>query len=376
VKTLVALQAAQRGFETQHVLSLDVPVMHAGRTTAQLAQFYTEAERRIRTLPGVENVATSINTPWRDHEDFALEYSVDGRVRASNEEHPTARFRVISPAFFATLGLPILSGRDFNEADTIGKEPVAIVSQSFVRHAFGNADPLNHSVTWSDPIVKAVGGIIKETPMRIVGVVPDIDDVNLVPKAAMTVYQPANQEQVLVGGHFFIHTRSDPYALIMPITRLIHQLSVQQPVENAETLEDVRAEVLSNDRLNAVVFGAFGTLALLIAVVGVGGVLAFSVSGRTREFGIRLAVGSQPRSLLLRVMTEGAVIGMAGLVAGAACGFVLAQAASTFLGDLKTPSVLPAAGAALVLLIAAISASLIPAARAARVDVIQALRMD
>ena len=131
-----------------------------------------------------------------------------------------------------------------------------------------------------------------------------------------------------------------------------------------------------SDRLNAVVFGAFATVAMLIAVVGVAGVLAFSVSARTREFGIRLAIGSQPRLLLQQVMLEGALMALAGLAVGLTCGFALARLAGAFLEDLKTPDLLPVAGAALILVLAAVTASLIPAARAARVDVMQALRTD
>jgi len=134
--------------------------------------------------------------------------------------------------------------------------------------------------------------------------------------------------------------------------------------------------VLSSDRLNAFVFSVFAGVALLIAIVGVAGVLAFSVSGRTREFGIRLAVGSQPRHLLLRVIAEGAGMAIGGLAVGLACGYGLAQLAGTLLGDLKMPSMLPVAGSALVLLLAAVIASVIPAARAARVDVLQALRTE
>ena len=156
----------------------------------------------------------------------------------------------------------------------------------------------------------------------------------------------------------------------------MRSLSADQPVEHAATLEDIRADVLSPDRLNVAVFGVFAGVALLIAVVGVAGVLAFSVSGRTREFGIRLAVGSQPRGLLMRVIGEGAAIALGGLAFGFACGYGLAQLAGTFLGDLKTPGLLPVAGSALVLLLAAVIASAVPAARAARIDVIQALRTE
>jgi ABC-type antimicrobial peptide transport system permease subunit len=170
--------------------------------------------------------------------------------------------------------------------------------------------------------------------------------------------------------------RSDPYALVQPITRIIRTLSADQPVERAKTLEDIRAEVLSPERLNAVVSGVFAGVSLLIAVVGVAGVLAFSVSGRTREFGIRLAIGSQPRHLLMRVIAEGVAMAISGLALGLACGFGLAQLASSFVGNLKMPGLLPVAGSALVLLLAAVIASAIPALRAARVDVMRALRAD
>jgi len=178
------------------------------------------------------------------------------------------------------------------------------------------------------------------------------------------------------GGRIFIHAGTDAHALVTPVTRILRSLSANQPVERAATLEEVRAEVLSGDRLNVIVFSVFAGVALLIAVVGVAGVLAFSVSGRTREFGIRLAVGSQPRHLLARVIVEGAGMAIGGLAVGLACGFGLAQLAGSFLGDLKTPDALPVAASALVLLLAAVTASAIPAARAARVDVIQALRTE
>jgi putative ABC transport system permease protein len=378
VTTLLSLEAAQTGFDTSHVLAVDVPVMHLGKTPSQIVHYYREATRRIRDLPGVQNVAIGSQVPWRDVNpalDYSLEFSVDGHVPPPAEEHPLAMMRIISPGFFATLGLPIIEGRDFNDADRQVSEPVAIVSQSVAQRMFAGRDALNHHVMWTDPILKAVPMMSTE-PLRVIGVVPDIDDTDIVPKPTMTVYRPFGQEPAVGGGRLFVHVRSDPYALVNPITSIMRNMSADQPVERAATLEDVRAEVLSTDRLNAVVFGAFAVVALLIAVVGVAGVLAFSVSGRTREFGIRLAVGSQPRHLLMRVITEGAAMAIAGLGIGLAFGFGLAQLTGTFLRDLKMPGVLPVASSALILLLAAVIASVIPAARAARVDVIQALRTE
>jgi ABC-type antimicrobial peptide transport system permease subunit len=190
----------------------------------------------------------------------------------------------------------------------------------------------------------------------------------------MTIYHPVEQE--IGGGRLFVHARTDPYALVPPITEIIRELAPDQPVERAATLEDVRAEVLAPDRLNALVFGGFAAVALTIAVVGVAGVLAFSVSARTREFGIRLAIGSAPRNLLTRVLGEGTVIAGAGIAAGAGGGLLLAGLAGSYIPGFRIPGVLPIVGAAMILIAAAVLASLVPAARASRVDVIQALRSE
>jgi ABC-type antimicrobial peptide transport system permease subunit len=157
---------------------------------------------------------------------------------------------------------------------------------------------------------------------------------------------------------------------------VIRGLSADQPVERAATLEDVRADVLSPDRVNAFVFSGFAGIALLIAVVGVAGVLAFSVSARTREFGVRLAIGAAPRRLLGRVLSEGAQIAAIGIAAGAAGGYALGRVTAGVIGDVRLPGAVPIIGAAAVLIGAAIVASLMPALRASRVDVLQALRSE
>jgi ABC-type antimicrobial peptide transport system permease subunit len=174
----------------------------------------------------------------------------------------------------------------------------------------------------------------------------------------------------------FVHASTDPYALVPPITRVIRSISAEQPVERAATLEDVRAEVLAPERLNAFVLTGFAGVALLIAVVGVAGVLAFSVSARTREFGVRLAVGSSPRALLLGVLSEGLVIVAVGILAGAAGGYAFGGIVTSYVENVRLPGPVPIVVAAAVLVCAAVVASLMPAARASRVDVLQALRSE
>jgi hypothetical protein len=271
------------------------------------------------------------------------------------------------------LGVPIIAGRDFNDGDRAGKEMVVIVSQSLAQRMFPNQDAVNRHVMWTDPIMKFID--VSTAPRRIVGVAADVDDENVEPGPALTVYEPFEQAN-LWGGRMFVHAHVDPHPLISPVTRIIRGLSVEQPVEHAATLADIRAEVLTPNRLNTLVFGVFACVALAIAVVGVAGVLAFSVSRRTREFGIRLAIGSQSRQLLESVIKDGAAIAAAGIVAGALCGFLLERVAASYLSDLRMPGFVPVLGAGSLLLIAAMVASALPAARAARIDVMEALRTE
>jgi predicted permease len=374
LKALLALQAAPTGFDVARVLALDVPVMTSGRQKAQVLDFYNEMLRRISELPGVERVAIGTTVPWRDAGNFGpgFEFSADGHVRAPGEDNPRARFRTISPGFFAALGVPILAGRDFTAADRRDGEQVVIVSQSVAQRMFPNQDAVNRHLMWTDPVMQFID--VSTKPRRIIGVAADLDDENVVAGPALSVYHPFEQE--IGGGRLFVHTRADPYALVTPITRIIRGMSSDQPVERAATLEDVRAEVLTPDRLNTLVFGGFAVVALAIAVVGVAGVLAFSVSGRTREFGIRLAIGSQPQHLLRGVLGEGVVMATTGVVAGVAGGYVLARVVGGYVQNITTPGLVPVLGAAMVLLAAALVASLLPAARAARVNVMEALRSD
>jgi predicted permease len=374
ITTLIALQRAHRGFDTRHVLVVNVPAMSYGKTPQQVVDFYKESIRRVDAQPGVNTTAFGMFAPWRDGGfGFGMQFSADGHVHVPNED-PRAQMRIISPGFFASLGVPIIAGRDFNDSDGQKNDPVAIVSETLAQRMFPNQDPIDRHVYWTDPVLQFAPGI-NAAPHRIIGVTADIDDLHVIPERMVTVYTPF-QEGPIFGGRLFIHTDANPYSLVMPVTRMIREMSADQPVEHAATLEDIRAEVLTPDRLNSLVFGVFGAVALAIAVVGVAGVLAFSVSARTREFGIRLALGSQPRDLLRGVIAEGAVMAAAGVLAGAAFGFVAARLAGSYFLDVKMPGALPVVLSTFVLLTAAVVASWLPAARAARIDVIQALRAE
>jgi predicted permease len=374
MRTLYTLEQMRPPFDTTHVLAVNLPVMSYGRTPQQVQDFYHEVQRRVSALPGVAHVSTGFSVPWRDDQalDISFTFAAQGATRKNGLEDWRAKFRSVSPGYFETLGLPIVEGRDFRNSDKNGSERVVIVSQSLAQKLFPGQQALNRELRWTDGVMKFIG--ISLEPRRIVGVVPDLDDENIIPSPAMTVYQPTDQEGW--EGRLFVRSEQDPYTLAPVITRTVHDISAEQPVEKASTLEDVRAEVLTPNKLNAVVFGGFAAVALLISVVGVAGVLAFSVSGRTREFGIRMALGAQPRDILTDVLSQGLAIACIGVGVGVAFGIVFARAISRYVTEVHLPGMLAFSASALVILAAAVIASAVPAARAARVNAVEALRSE
>ncbi|MGB8440930.1 MAG: ABC transporter permease [Candidatus Acidiferrales bacterium] len=374
MKTLLTLEQTQAPYDTKNVLAINLPVMSYGRTPLQVAQFYRDARTQVAALPGVEHAAASFSVPWRDTQplSIALQFAMEGQTPQNGADYPRAQFRSVSPGYFETLGIPLLAGRDFRDSDRDDSELVVIVSESLAKRLLNGEDAVNRHISWNDPVIKFIG--ISDKPRRIVGVVADFDDTHIIPQPEMMVYQPNDQEGW--SGRMLVKTAGDPHAMIATITKTIHGVSADQPIEKLATLGDIRAEALTPDKLNAIVFGGFAAVALLISVVGVAGVLVFSVSGRTREFGIRLALGAQPRHLLTGVIAQGAMMAGAGIVAGALCGYGLARLATSYFADMRMPGAVTVAASAGVLLAAAVVASLLPAARAASIDVIEALRSE
>ncbi|HEX2445631.1 MAG TPA: ADOP family duplicated permease [Vicinamibacterales bacterium] len=367
---LVALQTANTGYNMRQVLAIDLPTRGVGLADPKEMELYKQMTRRIDGLPGVEGVALASFVPWRDAGTFPrFQFAAEGYTPADGEENPHARLRIVAPNFFSVLGVPMLAGRDFTDGDHANSERVVIVSQSLAQRLSPDGDALNRKIWWTEALFG------NPQPRRIVGVVADVDDENVVPGPALTIYHPV--QQMGAAGRLFVHAEGDPYALVPAVTRVIRQMAADQPVERVATLEDVRSDVLAPDRLNDFVVSGFAGIALSIAVMGVAGVLALSVSARTREFGVLLAIGSSPRRLLLGVLSQGVAIVALGIAAGMAGGYAVGRVAATYFESVSTlPGVLPLLGAALVLAGAAILAALMPAVRASRVDVLQALRLE
>jgi predicted permease len=380
IRTLYTLQQTSPGFETEHILAFNLSAVQTARTAEQNRAFYRDLQRRLAVLPGVERAVYGSNVPWRDlsmvggpsrlnPRPGGMQFTLEG---AAFDERRRARGRAVSAGFFSALEIPIVSGREFNDADITGAERVVIISERMARAFFPGQDAVNRHLMWTDGVAKFVN--LSPEPRRIVGVVADIDDESVDPQGVMTVYHPMEQE--FQGGRFFVRTNGDPYALVTSIDQAIREMSPEQRVEQAATLDDLRTAALTPERLNTIVFGVFAAVALMISIVGVGGVLAFSVSGRIREFGVRLAIGSPRGHLLGRVLAEGALMAAAGVAGGLVAGWAMTAVVGAYIPGLQLPGVLPLAGAIVLLVVASVVAAVIPAARAARIDPIVALRCD
>ena len=375
VAALIALQAANTGFLMQQVLAFDVigpaPPSDPKKVKPE-PDIYGEVAQQIRQLPGVEAVVAGSFVPFRDAGKWKpIQFTVEGYTPANGEDDPFARHRWVGPGYFAALGIPVIAGREFSDHDRYG-DNAAIVSQSLAQRLFPDGNALNRFLMQTGGL--STSGSSKPQ-FRIVGVVADIEDEKAEHAPAMAIYLPYLSKSL--PDRLFVRTAAgDPYALVPAVTRIIRERSANQGVNRPATLADVRSEVLTPQRLNAFVVSGFAGIALLIAVVGVAGVLAFGVSARTREFGVRLAIGSTPSRLLRGVLSEGAAIVAIGIVAGVACGYALSAVAASYFAGVMVPGAVPVVAAAGVLAAAAILASLMPAARASRVDVLQALRSD
>ncbi|MDB4948321.1 MAG: permease [Gemmatimonadetes bacterium] len=376
VRTLLKLQSVQTGVRADHALTLELPL--EGSLERQLAQqprnlaTFERMRKRVAALPGVDVAALGLEVPLRSSIlDFDLR--AEGRPAAPGEPTPHAALKSVDPDYFRAAGIPLLRGRPFAASDGREGAPVVVLSRSFAQRLFGDRDPIGRRVAWT-------GEVLKFTPISgdwrtVVGVAGDTRDEGLDGGPTPTVYEPFAQEVVL-GGALVVRAGSDPTLLQPAIVRAIREVSPRQVVEKVATLEQIRDEAVAPRRLNALFVAAFGTLALVIAMVGIAGVLAFSVSSRTPEIGIRMCLGADAGRVRRMVLGEGSVL----LAVGLGVGLVGALLATRLLRGLLfgVTSYDPATfgTVAFLLAVVGVAACWLPAARAARVDPAVAIRAE
>jgi putative ABC transport system permease protein len=374
LRTLIAVGSYDRGYRAESVLSMMVdPLGSSYPTPEKLLQFYDQVETEVRGVPGVQDVAWSSALPLGGslYGDFALIYEVVGDPPVPEAQRPSTSLQVVSPSYFSTLELPIVTGRAFDRRDTRTSPPVCIVNEAFAR-SLGGRSPIGMRVSFK------VAGSPQDQPNEgeIVGVAKQVKARPDEPKDYVQIYVPLTQElsdDILM----LVRPKSGRAEALTPAVRAaISRIDRQQlvSIRDVTTLEDVDWAATGRHRFRAVMVGAFATLALVLAMVGVFGILAYSVQQRVRDFGVRRALGATTSDVLRLVIGDAARV----VVAGAAIGLVL----SALLGRLITTMLfgvrpLDFVTFALVTVVLGVTAALAiagPAWRAARIDPAVALR--
>ncbi|HEX5438887.1 MAG TPA: ABC transporter permease [Gemmatimonadaceae bacterium] len=375
VHSLRNVQTVQPGFDVDHLLLSTIDLRSAGFSDTAAAAFYDQALERVTRVPGVRG-ATFVSSPPLSGSLSIVSYSVPGG--ASNESNGALDLtkamegtRAISvsvgPRYFATVGTPILSGRDFSGQDRPGSAPVVIVNQAFAQQEWPGASALGRCID--------IGWKTDLTCYRVVGVAANAKYVNLEEQQRSAFFLDLAQNPA-ASRSLLIRTAGDPADVTASVRRALTDLEPNLPYIHLETLTDVLRPELQPRRLGASMFGAFGLLALVLAAVGLYGVIAYSVERRTHELGVRMALGARPRDVLRLVVRQGMLLTLAGLVIGIAGALGAARLVAHLLFGVGAVDPLTFAGVAILFAAVAALASVIPAYRATRVDPTIALRTE
>ncbi len=374
-RTITKLQAVDTGLRMEHVLTLELPLavdrLRQSLNPANLGR-YQAMRDRVAALPGVDVAALAEVPPLREPI-LTFDLKVEGRPLVPNEPTPRAPFRSVDPQYFGAVGIPIVRGRKFEAIDRVGAPRVAIVSESFARQMFGDADPIGHRIA-------PTGDVLKVTPFTddwrtIVGVVRDARESGVESDPEPTVYEPFAQE-FIPSGALVVRTGSDAPTLGATIARTIHTMAPQQLIEHIETLDQIRYESVAPRRLNAMFVAVFGGLAVAIAMVGIAGVLAFSVRSRTAEIGIRMSLGADARRVRGMILGEGGALLLSGVAFGLVGALFATEVLRSLLFGITPHDPFTFGGSVIGLAIVGLLASWVPAARAAHVDPAITLRTE
>lgn len=373
LRTMANLDRVDPGFDKTQVLAMSVPPNVAGRTAGAIRSQYLAMLEEIRALPGVQGAALTSSVPLRGTSGFTTQakIGVEGHEPAPGAPIPRADFRVVSADYFATMGIELRQGREFTTTDLLDAQEVVVINESMARAYFGQGDPIGRRIAWTDDIFRLLG---MSTDWRtVVGVAADTRDAGLDAKVIDTMYTPYQQVTPQYTGSLVVRVSGDPGAVVPAVRQTILAHDSNQPISDVATIAELGNASVAARRLNAMLLGAFALLALVIAAVGIGGVLAFSVGSRTREFGIRSALGAAPRQVWTGVLAEGAGLAAVGVVLGSAAAVVLSRFIAGLL--VGVPAFDPATFGAVALLLAgvAIGAGWVPAWRAATVSPVEAL---
>ena len=373
-RTMVQLSQVDTGLNAEEVLTMPVPLLDPSRiepgTDARNKELYFRMQREIRALPGVLEVGLGSTMPLR-RSILGFDLKLEGRAPAAGEAVPHSDFRTASPEYFRAAGIPLIEGREFRETDGRGEPKVVIVNQTFVDKYYPGESPIGKRMALS-------GAVLRFTPFTdewrtIVGVVGNTQDGGLDAEKQPVAFMPFAQEFAVMGG-LVIRADTNAADLTAAATRIVRSIAPMVAIENVLTVAQIKDQSVAPRRLNAILVSSFGILAVIIAAVGIAGVLAFSVSARTSEIGIRMSLGADSGMVQRMVLREGGVLLVLGLVLGVIGAFLAARVIQGLLFGVAPHDPLTFAGVAVMMAAIGIGACWIPALRASRIDPAIAMR--
>ena len=367
--SLYNLLSVDPGFKTANVLSMQLSLNWTKYQKEETSRsFFHQALERVEALPGVQGAAMSMAVPLNsDMGPMKAGIFIEGQPAHPDEPLPQIDFAIVSPDYFRVLGIPLLAGRSFLASDAVDAPPVVIVNDRMARRYWPHESPIGHRV--------AFGADKERKWASVVGVTSDVHQYGLDKEPTETIYFPPDQTG-MTNGSLLVRTSGNPMYLAAQIEKIIHQIDPQQPVANVRTLEQIRSAQLGTPRVTSVLLTLFAAVALFITIVGVSGTLALSVSRRSKEIGIRIALGASRQNILRNVFTRGLLPVLIGLAVGSLAAAFATRILGTMLFGIKPDDPSTFIAIAVLLLVVAILGCLIPARRAAKLDPMVALRTE
>jgi len=365
MKSFITLREVDPGFDARHVLAVSVELSSSKyKDAAPRAAYFDEAIRRVASVPGVESVATINALPLVPGQGGDAYFRIPGRPLENPNDSPTAEYRRISADYFRTMGIPLVAGRPFDEREARESAPVVIINEAMARRYFPNEDPIGRrlDIEWATLV-----------PSEIVGVVGNVRQYGLDREPLPEMYVPTLEAGFT---NLVVRTSADPLGLASAVRRELASVDKDQPITSVKAMAQYVEESTDSREFSLALLGAFGGVALLLASMGIYGVISYMVAQRTREIGIRLALGARRSDVLLLVLRRGLVLTLGGTAIGLAAAFALSRFLASLLYGVSAADGATFWAVSGVLTFVAMVACYVPARRAASVDPIVAIRTE
>ena len=367
INSFMHLRNLHPGFRANHLLTMKIPLSEVKYPDKERrSPFYAEVLRRVQALPGVQSAAVAGNLPLT-YDGDSMPIGIEGRTDPPPDQRPDVILRVVGPGYFSTMGIPLVRGRDFSEQDKADSARVVIVSEKTARHFWPGENPIGKRLK--------PGSTNRNIPwIEIIGVVKDVRQNDFVSEPKMQMYMPYQQLNSFAPNALVVRTNVEPLSLAGAVRNAIWAVDKDQPVSNLRSMDEIVSEAVARQRFSMLLLGIFAALAMVLAAVGIYGVMSYSIAQRTREIGLRIALGAQKSDVLKMILRQGLRFVAAGLAIGLAASFVLTRVMASLLFGISATDPATFVSISLVLIAVALLASYIPAVRAMKIDPMLALR--